>query len=213
MTTGIQGDYSPNGRAGSEAASSVSAPSFGHVTGFGRGYETHEVDDYVQLTNTQVSDLNQQRVQLQARVQQLESENADLGGRVRGEDDIIQQSVSILTTAQQTADSTVKNADDYSGKVMQEARRMYDDAARQARGMVAEAERVARENAEKAAAHRLEVERQTIYLRTLLDASKVQLSAFLDGMLRHVGAEFGKAPVRAAEAAAQFPPWDQREQV
>ena len=54
----------------------------------------------------------------------------------RRDDDIVLQSVSILTTAQQTADTTVKNADDYSGRIMSEARSMYEEARQRAKIIV-----------------------------------------------------------------------------
>ncbi|MEP6853231.1 MAG: DivIVA domain-containing protein [bacterium] len=211
MTTGIDGNQRNNGRAGAPLDASTRTVSFGHATGFGtKGYNEEEVDTYVSLTNRQVEEVTRQNAELADRIRQLEADNADLNGRVRSEEDIINQSVSILSTAQQTADATVSQADEYSGKVMSEARTLYDDSARQARDMVAEARRVAEEVTEQTSATRDEVERQTVYLRTLLDSSKVQLTSFLDGLLHHVAAEFGKSSVRASEIAAQFPSWEDR---
>jgi hypothetical protein len=86
---------------------------------------------------------------------------------------------------------------------MAEARSLYDDARRRAAEMVEEAHRQATAAADAAASTHGELERQTAYLRTLRDVTRIQMEKFLGGLLDHVAAEYGKALPSAAEAAAQ----------
>ena len=127
------------------------------------------------------------------------------------------------TTAQITADATVAQADEYSARVMTEARELYDDTRRHAAVLEQETQDKAkavyedallrveafeRENAERLAqltvdtdiAQR-EVDEQTAYLKTLRDAARTQLEIFLEGMLDHVTEAYGRANPAAANAA------------
>jgi cell division septum initiation protein DivIVA len=143
--------------------------------------------------------------QLTRRLRDQEQEVATLKRRIMEPDnqDRVLQSVDVLTKAQMTADSTVANANAYSGRVMAEARSLYDDARRRAAEMVDEAHRQATAAADVAASTHGELERQTAYLRTLRDVTRIQMEKFLGGLLDHVAAEYGKALPGAAEAAAQ----------
>ena len=132
--------------------------------------------------------------------------------------------ISVLTSAQQTADRTVAEADGYSARVMSEARDLYEDARRNAAVLEQEAEDKARAVYEDASSRADAIERETIakieqleltsmsaqkeldaqtaYLRTLRDATRTQMEAFLEGLLDRVAEEYGRAhPMAAAEAA------------
>jgi DivIVA domain-containing protein len=177
----------------------VSSVSFPETRSLGgkRGYDEGEVDAFVVRCGKELDSLTM-------KIKELAAENAELRGHTRNTDDIVLQSVSILSTAQKTADAAVKNADDYSGQVMAEARHMLQDAKLQARNMLDEAHRVASEAVEQAAASHDEMQRQTLYLRTLRDSMHVQLTTTLEAIINHVTTEFGKAaPAAAAEAATQ----------
>jgi hypothetical protein len=55
---------------------------------------------------------------------------------------------------------------------------------------------------ESTAARQAELDKQTAYLRTLRDSSRIQMQKFLEGMLDHLSDEYGRADPAAAHAAA-----------
>jgi DivIVA domain-containing protein len=171
---------------------------FPETRGRSLGYDPGHVDAFLQRCATGVE-------QLTRRLQDQEQEIATLKRRIMEPDnqDRVLQSVDVLTKAQMTADSTVANANAYSGRVMAEARSLYDDARRRAAEMVEEAHLQATAAADAVASTHGELERQTAYLRTLRDVTRIQMEKFLGGLLDHVAAEYGKALPGAAEAAAQ----------
>jgi DivIVA domain-containing protein len=171
---------------------------FPETRGRSLGYDPAHVDAFIERC---AASLEQQT----ARLHGQEKEIAALKRRIMEPDnqDRVLQSLNVLTKAQLTADSTVANANAYSGRVMAEARSMYDDARRRAAEMVEEAHRQATAAADVAASTHGELERQTAYLRTLRDVTRIQMEKFLGGLLDHVAAEYGKAQPSAAEAAAQ----------
>src|SRR5512132_3466051 len=99
------------GENGRLTAADLQAVTFHETRGLGKGYDEDEVDAFIDRCSEQVQALAH-------RIQELEEQNTKLADPERRDDDIVLQSVSILTTAQQTADTTVKNADDYSGRIM-----------------------------------------------------------------------------------------------
>ena len=195
---------------------------FATSKGFGRGYDQHEVDSFV-VRCSQVVD------RLRARVDETsahyESQIAELKDRIDRDSrsNEVAQAMSVLITAQQTADKTVAQADDYSAKVMSEARELYEDTRKNAATLEQETEDKARhvyeealsrsETIEREATDKVaqltltaqstqqELDQQTAYLRTLRDATRVQIESFLEGLLDHVAEEYGRAHPIAAEAA------------
>jgi hypothetical protein len=118
----------------------------------------------------------------------------------RGEEVI--QAVNIITAAQQTADSTVAQADSYSRRVMAEARAAYEDARRRGEQLELEAQQRVDDLALSATMHQEELDRQTAYLRTLRDATRTTMQKYLEGLLDHVAEEYGRAHPLAAGAAS-----------
>ncbi len=184
------------GENGRLTAADLQAVTFHETRGLGKGYDEDEVDAFIDRCSAQVQALAN-------RIRELEEENTKLADPQRRDENIVLQSVSILTTAQQTADSTVKNADEYSGRIMSEARSMHEQARQRAKIIVDEAHRLASEASETAALRHDELERQTVYLRVLRDSTQVQVEQFLKGLLDHVTAEYGRADPAAAQAAAR----------
>ena len=184
------------GENGRLTAADLQAVTFHETRGLGKGYDEDEVDAFIDRCSEQVQALAN-------RIRELEEENTKLADPQRRDENIVLQSVSILTTAQQTADTTVKNADEYSGRVMSEARSMYEEARQRAKIIVDEAHRLASEASETAALRHDELERQTVYLRVLRDSTQVQVEQFLKGLLDHVTTEYGRADPAAAQAAAR----------
>ncbi|ACV81224.1 DivIVA domain-containing protein [Nakamurella multipartita] len=196
---------------------------FGTSKGFGRGYDQHEVDSFV-VRCAQVVDRLRARIDDVAA--QYQSQIAELQERIDRDSrsNEVAQAMSVLITAQQTADKTVAQADEYSAKVMAEARELYEDTRKNAATLEQETEDKARhvyeealsraEAIEREATSRVErmnlnsesvqteLDQQTAYLRTLRDTTRVQIQTFLEGLLDHVTDEYGKAHPIAAEAAS-----------
>ena len=201
----------------------LQAITFATSKGFGRGYDQHEVDSFV-VRCAQVVDRLRARIDDVAA--QYQSQIAELQERIDRDSrsNEVAQAMSVLITAQQTADNTVAQADGYSAKVMAEARGLYEDTRKNAATLEQETEDKARhvyeealsrsEAIEREATDRVarmnlnsetvqaELDQQTAYLRTLRDTSRVQIQSFLEGLLDHVTDEYGKAHPIAAEAAS-----------
>jgi DivIVA domain-containing protein len=195
---------------------------FATAKGFGRGYDQHEVDSFV-VRCAQVVD--RLRARLDEATARHESQIAELKDRIDRDSrsNEVAQAMSVLITAQQTADKTVAQADEYSAKVMAEARELYEDTRKnsatleqetedKARHVYEEAlsrsEAIEREATQKVAqltqtaqSAQAELDQQTTYLRTLRDSTRVQIETFLEGLLDHVTEEYGRAHPIAAEAA------------
>jgi DivIVA domain-containing protein len=167
---------------------------FQQSQGFGRGYDEAEVDAFIARCASELQRLTK-------RVDELEAQAGTFATKGATDGYIATQSATILSVAQQTADVTVKNADEYSVRVMAEARTMYDDARRKSSKMLDDAHRLATEAIDQANERHEEIERQTVYLRALRDSTKVQVETFLSGLLDHVTSEYGRALPAAVEAA------------
>jgi DivIVA domain-containing protein len=166
---------------------------FHESRGFGPGYDEAEVDAFMARCASELQ-------RLARRVDELEAQASSSALKGPTDGYIATQSATILSAAQQTADSTVKNADEYSARVTAEARTMYDDARRRSTKMLEDAYRVATEAIDQANERHEEIERQTVYLRALRDSTKVQVETFLSGLLDHVTSEYGRALPAAVEA-------------
>jgi len=195
---------------------------FATSKGFGRGYDQHEVDSFV-VRCAQIVD--RLRARTDERVTECEAEISRMQERIEHDSrsNEVAQAMSVLITAQETADKTVAQADGYSAKVMAEARELYEDTRKNAATLEQETEDKARHVYEEALSRAETIEReatakvtqltltaqsaqqeldqQTAYLRTLRDATRVQIESFLEGLLDHVTEEYGRAHPIAAEAA------------
>lgn len=257
------------------SADDIRAVKFNRV--IGRGYEQHEVDAFVDKCAAWIDWFNQQLRGAQQELDRLQLQVADSGGEQ------VQQAIQVLTNAQQTADTTVRKADQYSLRVMSEAKQLYEEARLRTAAMeqeatvrakgvsedaavraeqlqrdsTAEAERVQRDSTEQAEAllhtaeqrasalergarasaekmlaeatervavldeqartrmaelgetatvRQAELDKQTAYLRTLRDSSRVSMQKFLEGMLDHLADEYGRADPAAASAASDGKP-------
>jgi DivIVA domain-containing protein len=195
MTGSTPGIESQNGLA----LSDVQSVQFPETKGFGRGYDESEVDAFIDRCAGEIQRLTK-------RIEELEAQAQDVAPQPPDNEQIVLHSVSILTTAQQTADGIVRNADDYSARVMAEARAVYEDARRKSATMLEDAQLQATEAMNEATERHDEIARQTVYLQTLRDSTQVQVQTFLTGLLDHVSNEYGRALPAAAEAARQRSP-------
>jgi DivIVA domain-containing protein len=201
---------------------------FASSKAFGHGYEQHGVDSFIDRCAAVVDHLREQ-------LRRQQDEIAGLRERIERDSrsNEVQHAISVLSQAQQTADKTVAQADEYSARVMAEARDLYEDTRRnvatleqetedKAKGVyddaLARAATVEREAQDRvaqltltAATAQTELDSQTAYLRTLRDATRTQLEVFLEGLLDHVAGEYGRAHPMAAEAANATTPQRVRE--
>lgn len=218
MTSATQPDGAPVTGA-PLTGQDIHAVTFAGAKGRNHGYDTDEVDAFLERCADGVERLHAALAAARVEITQLR-DKIDRDSRSTE----VEQAVSVLTTAQQTADQTVADADEYSRRVMSEAKDVYEDARRNAAVLEQEAEDKARavydealqrsvsinrENADyvallekDAATARQQLEQQTMYLRTLRDSTRTQMESFLEGLLDHLADEYGKADPAAAQAAA-----------
>jgi len=127
------------------------------------------------------------------------------------------QAVRILSSAQQTADAYVAEAEEFSRQMTSEARTVYEEEVRLARenaGAIIQA-------AQEAAARMTgpapagadtpgrsveELEEQVAYLKAFGSAVRVQLRSYLEALISDVESEWGKADPAALPAGPPRPP-------
>ena len=212
----------PGGITGAE----LSTAAFATSKGFGKGgYEPADVDAFLSRSGAAVDRLNARLAETEQSLAQARAEIAQLQDRIDRDSrsSEVEQAISVLTTAQITADNTIAHADEYSAKVMAEAQELYETTRRNASVLEQETESksravyedalrrvetVERENEERLAELTLtaeiaqdELDGQTAYLRTLRDATRTQMEKFLEGMLDHLSDQYGRAHPIAAQAA------------
>ena len=112
------------------------------------------------------------------------------------------QAVRILSSAQQTADAYVAEAEEFSRQMTTEARTVYEEEVRQARENAGAIIQAAQEAAAKMAGgagadtgarSMEELEEQVAYLKAFGQACRVQLRAYLEALLNDVENEWGRA--------------------
>jgi DivIVA domain-containing protein len=114
-----------------------------------------------------------------------------------------EQAVRILSSAQQTADAYVAEAEEFSRQMTSEARTVYEEEVRQARENAGAIIQAAQEAAAKMTAgvagadtgakSMAELEEQVAYLKAFGQACRVQLRAYLEALLSDVESEWGRA--------------------
>jgi DivIVA domain-containing protein len=124
------------------------------------------------------------------------------------------QAVRILSSAQQTADAYVAEAEEFSRQMTSEARTVYEEEVRLARenaGAIIQA-------AQEAAARIIpagadvpgrsveELEEQVAYLKAFGQAVRVQLRSYLEALITDVEAEWGRADPAAVPQGPPRPP-------
>ena len=115
-----------------------------------------------------------------------------------------EQAVRILSSAQQTADAYVAEAEEFSRQMTSEARAVYEEEVRQARENAGAIIQAAQEAAAKmtggmaagadtGARSMQELEEQVAYLKAFSQACRVQLRSYLEALLSDVENEWGRA--------------------
>ena len=131
-----------------------------------------------------------------------------------------EQALRILSTAQQTADSYVAEAEEFSRQVTSEARAQYEEQVRLARENAGAIIHAAQEaaaamttggggrggNARGAGERNLEeLQEQVAYLKAFGQACRVQLRSYLEALLSDVESEWGRADPAGLPADARPP--------
>jgi len=150
--------------------------------------------ELVRLLNERTS-LQEEVRRLRARILGRDSEGGGPGYR---REDAHVQAVGILSRAQLTADRYVADAQEYSRKLAEDARRRRDEVLAEAHALAAHVLEEAHEQGNQAAQAALaqqaagvppargELEAELAYLRTYCDVYRTHLRAYLEALLRNV---------------------------
>jgi DivIVA domain-containing protein len=178
------------------------------------GYLESEVDRVLSRVAEELGRLYAEKAALRDQVRSLQ---AQIDGVVIPEAPS-EQAVRILSSAQQTADNYVAEAEEFSRQVTSEARAEYEEQIRRARENAGAIIQAAQEAAIKLAGEIpagadvptrsvAELEEQVAYLKAFSQACRVQLRSYLEALLSDVEKEWGRAdPTALPQAAPQAPP-------
>jgi cell division septum initiation protein DivIVA len=165
-----------------------------------RGCDEDHVRVFVKQVEIELTRLLNERTALQEEVRRLRARvlgRSTDGPGYRREDAQI-QAVGILSKAQLTADRYVLDAQEYSRKLAEDARKRRDEILREAHTSASRVLEEAQERGSLAAqaamlesngssvAERRELEAELAYLRTFSDVYRTHLKAYLDALLRNV---------------------------
>jgi DivIVA domain-containing protein len=166
------------------------------------GYNDVEVDRLLDRLADEMARLHGEKAELRDQVHALQEQVAGAAAVPEPPSD---QAVRILATAQQTADSYVAEAEDFSRQMTADARAQYEEQVRQARENAGAIIAAAQEAAARMTAgspvpaagtperSTQELEEQAAYLRAFGQACRTQLRAYLEALLADVEAEWGRA--------------------
>jgi DivIVA domain-containing protein len=183
------------------------------------GYNEVEVDRFLNRVAQELARLHAEKAELRDHVHALQAQLEDAEA-VELPEAPSDQAVRLLASAQQTADSYVAEAEDFSRQMTADARARYEEQMRHAREtasaiiqaaheqaahMTGVEERVAAEPAARGASTE-ELEEQVAYLKAFAQACRTQLRAYLEALLGDVESEWGKAdPAALPQAPIRTP--------
>src|SRR5215208_2392017 len=181
------------------------------------GYVDTEVDRVLSRVAEELGRLYAEKAALRDQVRSLQ---AQVEGVVIPEAPS-EQAVRILSSAQQTADNYVAEAEEFSRQVTSEARATYEEEVRQARENAGAIIQAAQEAAAKMTVGGTsgadtggrsmeELEEQVAYLKAFGQACRVQLRSYLEALLSDVEQEWGRADPAALPPAGSARPPAQR---
>jgi DivIVA domain-containing protein len=164
------------------------------------GYVETEVDRVLSRMAEELARLVAEKAELRDQVRALQ---AQVEGVVAQEPPS-EQALRILSTAQQTADNYVAEAEEFSRQVTGDARAEYEEQIRQARENAGAIIQAAQEAAAKITAgvtgapeggqrNVEELEEQVAYLKAFSQACRVQLRSYLEALITDVETEWGRA--------------------
>lgn len=167
-----------------------------------RGLDEDHVRVFCKQVELELVRLLNERTALQEEVRRLRARvlgrDSEGGGPGYRREDAHVQAVGILSKAQLTADRYVADAQEYSRKIAEEARRRRDEILAEAHALAAHVLEEAHERGSQAAHAALaeasaagspargELEAELAYLRTYCDVYRTHLRAYLEALLRNV---------------------------
>jgi DivIVA domain-containing protein len=177
------------------------------------GYVESEVDRVLSRVAEELGRLYAEKAALRDQVRSLQ---AQVEGVVIPEAPS-EQAVRILSSAQQTADNYVAEAEEFSRQITHDARVEYEEMTREARETAGAILQAAQEAAAKIGPASSataddggrtveELQEQIAYLRTFGQSVRVQLRSYLEALIGDVEAEWGRADPAALPAEVVRPP-------
>jgi DivIVA domain-containing protein len=177
------------------------------------GYVDSEVDRVLSRVAEELGRLYAEKAALRDQVRSLQAQIDGVVIPVAPSE----QAVRILSTAQQTADNYVAEAEEFSRQVTSEARSEYEEAVRMAREKAGAIIQAAQETATRITGQAgggpadgersaEELAEQVAYLKAFGQACRVQLRSYLEALLSDVETEWGRADPAAVPAGAARPP-------
>jgi DivIVA domain-containing protein len=174
------------------------------------GYVDAEVDRVLSRVAEELSRLYAEKAALRDEVRSLQAQVEGVVVPVAPSE----QALRILSSAQQTADNYVAEAEEFSRQVTGEARAEYEEQIRRARENAGAIIQAAQEAAAKISGGGAgtddtgrrsveELEEQVAYLKAFGQACRVQLRSYLEALLTDVENEWGRAdPALLPQAVA-----------
>jgi DivIVA domain-containing protein len=177
------------------------------------GYVDSEVDRVLARVAEELGRLYAEKAALRDQVRSLQ---AQIEGVVIPEAPS-DQAVRILSSAQQTADNYVAEAEEFSRQITHDARAEYEELTREARETAGAIIQAAQEAAAKIGPSTAssaddggrtaeELQEQIAYLRTFGQSVRVQLRSYLEALISDVEAEWGRADPAALPVVPIRPP-------
>jgi DivIVA domain-containing protein len=177
------------------------------------GYVDSEVDRVLSRVAEELGRLYAEKAALRDQVRSLQ---AQVDGVVMPEAPS-EQAVRILSSAQQTADNYVAEAEEFSRQITSEARSTYEEEVRQARENAGAIIQAAQEAAAKISGgvpggdttgqrSVEELQEQVAYLNAFGKATRTQLRSYLEALLGDIETEWGRADPAALPSERLRPP-------
>src|SRR3954454_23378859 len=174
------------------------------------GYVDTEVDRVLSRVAEELGRVYAEKAALRDQVRSLQ---AQVDGLVMPEAPS-DQAVRILSSAQQTADNYVAEAEEFSRQVTHDARVEYEEMTREGRETAGAIIQAAQEAAAKIGPTAsptgerdvAQLEEQVAYLRAFGQACRTQLRSYLEALLTDIETEWGNADPALLPQAAARPP-------
>jgi DivIVA domain-containing protein len=174
------------------------------------GYSVAEVDRFLSRTAQEIARLYAEKAELRDHVHALSAQAEHAIAEPPSD-----QAVRLLSTAQQTADEYVAEAEDFSRQMAVDARTRHEEQLRHARETAGAIIQAAQEAATRMVAQgggepsagsestatKEQLEEQVAYLKAFAQACRVQLRSYLEALLTDVEKEWGNADPRALPEA------------
>lgn len=165
------------------------------------GYSEEAVDHFLGRVALEIGRLHAEKAELRDQVHALRAQVDGAAKPVPPSD----QAVRLLATAQQTADSYVAEAEEFSRQMAADARLRHEEQLRHARDTAGAIIQAAQEAASRMVADGSapeqpvatrsteELEEQVAYLKAFGQAVRTQLRSYLEALLTDVESEWGRA--------------------